>query len=311
MKVIRKGKETDIYVITYFRVNKTKNNRYILYADNDDNKIKHLYLASATVKGSTITLTKPNEDDMELLKLFVEKFLDRAANLILFKSSEYIYIDINELNDKIIQENGCQKIKLSKEKYITMLSSKFLTYPIYDIIHINEVRKEGYDKNNKIAKQISILALEIYYIMLLIIQMILKSPMNDIFALNSITIIMWSVAIILISMTAFNFQEKNIFETWLFVYLVIVIFLILLNLVQMKFIIPTNVLMALVYSIIFVIPYQLAKNIAFYVVDKTKSRNYLTYYSVFLLPFFISILISISIYNTYFANYIDKIVAMF
>ena len=182
------------------------------------------------------------------------------------------------------------------------------------IKNIEEIMKEGYDKNNKKAIPICWSVLLIYFIIVVILHVILMFNglgQLSLFKLSGPTIILWTLVISLVSMAAFNFEEKNAIESWIIIFLVIFIFTLLLNLIQGILLIPTITLMSLVYSIIFTIPYVISKIISFKIVNKIKARNYITYFCIYLIPFASIFLIVTKIYNSIISNIVSNIINMF
>lgn len=309
MNIISNNKEKEIIVITYFKLD--RKNEYLLYTDTIDGKEKTIYLANVIDKDDKLELILPTKEELAKIKKIIENFLDKDIDKGLLLHNSYEYIDINELNDKNIEEINPKLMTFSKEKYIKLLSNKYITYPEEIILNIEEIEKEGYDKNNKVAINISLKALGIYYFILLLIQIITRKPLDNILELNAITFMMWSLIICLFSMVAFNFEEKTWLESWLVVIITITCFTYALMFIQHQVNVGKDMTMSLIYSIIFIIPYCITKRIAFYIVNKFKCRNYITYYSVYLLPFILTISIVILIYNTFFISYINDFLKVF
>lgn len=320
MKIIRDGKEINALAITYFTpkgkrfFGLDKDNEYLIYTIPDESKEKTLYLAKINHIDETIRLVLPNEEELKFLKELIENFLSDKFNLKILTRNRYEYIDIKKLENKIIEEKQCQKIKLSIEKYIKLLSNKNLTYPKLKILNVEEIMKEGYDKNNKEAIPICIFALLIYFVLVVILHIILMFNglgQLNLFKLSGPTIILWTLVISLISMVAFNFEEKSTIESWVIVFLTIFIFTLLLNVIQGVLLISTITLMSLVYSIIFTVPYVISKKLSFKIVNKIKARNYITYFCIYLIPFASIFLIVTKIYNGFISNIVSNIINMF
>lgn len=319
MKIIRDGKEINALAITYFTpkgkrfFGLDKDNEYLIYTIPDESKEKTLYLAKLNHIDDTIRLILPNEEELKFLKGIIENFLSDRFNLRKLTKYKYEYIDIKKLENKIIEEKRNQKIILSTEKYIKLLSNKNLTYPKLKILNIEEIMKEGYDKNNKEAIPICMFALLIYFVLVVILHIILMFNglgQINLFKLSGPTIILWTMVVSLISMVAFNFEEKNGIESWLVVFLIIFIFTFLLSIIQNNLLIPSLTLMSLIYSIIFTIPYAISKVISFKVVNKLKARNYLTYFCIYFLPFTCIFLVLVNIYNRFLSNIVSNIINM-
>lgn len=319
MKILRDGKEIDVLALTYFKLKEKmfsssiEDNEYVIYTIPQDTKLRTIYLAKLIIDDK-IKLVLPSKEELELLKKLIENFLSSRIDEIQLIKNKYEYIDINKLENIQIIEESNQKIELSTEKYIKLLSNKYLTYPKLKILNVEEIMKEGYDKNNKEAIHISLLALLVYFVIIVIIHIVLMfnglGPIS-LFKLSGPTIIMWSLVIALISMTAFNFEEKTGFESWFITFLIIFIFIVLLSAIQGLLLIPAITLMSLVYSIIFTIPYVIAKRISFKVVNKYKARNYLTYFCIYLIPFASMFLIITKLYNSLLYKYINQILDKF
>lgn len=317
MKIIRDGKQIDVLALTYFKLKQKMfstsvlDTEYVLYTIPQDTKSRTIFLARLTIENK---LVLPEKEELELLKKILENFLSSRIDEIQLIKNKYEYIDINQLEEKEIIEENKQTIELPTEKYIKLLSNKYLTYPKLKILNIEEIMKEGYDKNNKIAINICTKALLVYLgiiALLHIILMIVGLGQLSLFKLSGPTIIMWTLVISLISMAAFNFEEKNGLESWFIIFLIIFIFIILLSAIQGILVIPPITLMSLVYSIIFTIPYVIAKKISFKVVNNYKCRNYLTYFCVYLIPFGTIFLILTKLYNSVFYEYINQILNKF
>ncbi|MBE6159531.1 MAG: hypothetical protein E7157_00570 [Lactobacillales bacterium] len=317
MKIIRDGKEIDVLVITYFKLKEkmfstsVEDVEYVMYTIPQDTKVRTIYLSRLTIENKLIL---PSKEELESLKKIIENFLSSRTDEIQLVKNKYEYIDINKLENIEIIEESKQKIELPTEKYIKLLSNKYLTYPKLKILNIEEIMKEGYEKNNKIAINICTKVLLIYsgiIALLHIILMINGLGQLSLFKLSGPTIVLWTLVISLISMTAFNFEEKSSIESWFIVFLIIFIFIISLSAIQGMVLIPPITLMSLVYSIIFTIPYALAKKISFKIVNKYKCRNYLTYFCVYLIPFASIFLILTKLYNSVFYEYINQILNKF
>lgn len=317
MKIIRDGKEIDVIALTYFKLKQKMfstsilDTEYVLYTIPQDTKSRTIFLARLTIENKLIL---PEKEELELLKKIMENFLSSRTDEIQLFKNKYEYIDINKLDEiKIIEESN-QTIELPTERYIKLLSNKYLTYPKLKILNIEEIMKEGYDKNNKIAINICTKALLTYLgitALIHIILMIIGLGQLSLFKLSGPTIIMWTLVIALISMAAFNFEEKNGFESWFVIFLIIFIFIILLSAIQGIVLIPAITLMSLVYSIIFTIPYVIAKKISFKVVNKYKCRNYLTYFCIYLIPFASIFLVITKLYNSVLYQYVNEILNKF
>lgn len=312
MKIIKDNKEIEIIIITYFKLN--DDNKYLIYTIPQDTKEKILSLAKITTINNKQKLILPNKEELTYLKELIKNFLSDRINLNQLNKKKYEYIDIKELEEKTIEEEKTQKIILPIEKYLKLLSNKYLTYPELKILNIEEIMKEGYDKNNEEAIDICIFLLIIYFILVMILQIILMFfglGKLSLFTLSGPTIILWTLVIALISMVAYNFEEKSPIESWLTCFMIIAIFLILLNLILGNLIIPVVTLMSFVYSIIFIVPYVIAKKISFKIINKLKARNYLTYFCIYLIPFASIFLIITKLYNNVLSNFISQIIDKF
>lgn len=317
MKIIRDGKEIDVLALTYFKLKEkifsksTEDVEYVIYTIPQETKERLIFLAKLTIENNLIL---PDKEELEILKKLMGNFLSSRTDEIQLIKNKFEYINIKKLENIEIKEISKQKIELSTEQYIKLLSNKYLTYPKLKILNIEEILKEGYDKNNNEVLPICLFALLAYFIIVMIFHTILIFNGLDklsLFEISGPTIILWTLVTALISMVAFNFEEKNGIESWLVVFLIIFIFTILLSIIQGSLMIPTLTLMSLVYSIIFTIPYVIAKKISFKVVNKYKCRNYLTYFCVYLIPFGTIFLILTKLYNSVFYEYINQILNKF
>lgn len=312
MKIIKDNKEIEIIIITYFKLN--DDDKYLIYTIPQDTKEKILSLARIQDLNNKQKLVLPNKEELTYLKELISNFLSDRIDLNKLYDNEYEYIDIKELEKKIIEEEKSQKIILPIEKYLKFISNKYLTFPELKILNIKEIMKEGYDKNNEEAINICIFLLIIYFILVMILQIILMFlglGKLALFTLSGPTIILWTLVIALISMVAYNFEEKSPMESWLTCFMIIIIFLILLNLILGNLIIPVVTLMSLIYSIIFIVPYVIAKKISFKIINKLKARNYLTYFCIYLIPFASIFLIITKLYNNVLSNFISQIIEKF
>lgn len=312
MKIIKDNKEIEIIIITYFKLN--DDDKYLIYTIPQDTKEKILSLARIQDLNNIQKLVLPNKEELTYLKELISNFLSDRIDLNKLYDNEYEYIDIKELEKKIIEEEKSQKIILPIEKYLKFISNKYLTFPELKILNIKEIMKEGYDKNNEEAINICIFLLIIYFILVMILQIILMFlglGKLALFTLSGPTIILWTLVIALISMVAYNFEEKSPMESWLTCFMIIIIFLILLNLILGNLIIPVVTLMSLIYSIIFIVPYVIAKKISFKIINKLKARNYLTYFCIYLIPFASIFLIITKLYNNALSNFISQIIEKF
>ena len=321
MKIIKDNKEIEIIIITYFKLN--DDDKYLIYTIPQDTKEKILSLARIQDLNNIQKLVLPNKEELTYLKELISNFLSDRIDLNKLYDNEYEYIDIKELEKKIIEEEKSQKIILPIEKYLKFISNKYLTFPELKILNIKEIMKEGYDKNNEEAINICIFLLIIYFILVMILQIILMFlglGKLALFTLSGPTIILWTLVIALISMVAYNFEEKSPVESWLTCFMIIAMFLILLNLILGNLIIPVVTLMSLIYSIIFIVPYVIAKKISFKIIkrineserkNKLKARNYLTYFCIYLIPFASIFLIITKLYNNALSNFISQIIEKF
>lgn len=308
MKILRKNKELDIIPITYFKILDYK---YLIYTTSQNTKDRIIYIAKLI---DEYKLILPEEKELNILKNLIKNFLSERVNIKELKDIKYEYTDIKEIENRVLKEQTKQKIILSTEKYLKLLSNKYLTYPELKIINMEEIMKEGYDKNNEEATNICISLLLLYFIFIIIFQIILiildKSKLS-LYTLTGPTLILWTLVISLFSMVAYNFEEKNIIESWLTTFLIIFIFLLLLNLILGNLLISYVALKSLIYSIFFTIPYTISKKISFKIVNKLKARNYLTYFCIYLVPFALIFIGLFKLYNKYIIDYVNLIINKF
>ena len=304
MKILSGNKEKEVIVITYFQILDDINNEYILYADIADEKTKNLYLSNVIYYDDRVELVTPKQKDLPYLKEIMKNFFEQEVDVDVFFRSKYKYIDIDKLKNEKVKEVDNKKIIIQNKKYYKLLSCKYLTYPSFKVINVEEIEKEGYDKNNSKVIPYSLLAITLYYLIMLIAYAIKPVTLNNLFSVNGMTITMWSLVVLLISMSAYNFEDREFKESFSFVFLFLLIFLILLMAIQNKVDIINCVFISLIYTIIFVVPYASVKRISFYVINKFRCRNYATYYCVYILPFFMIILSLIGLYNKYLYNLI-------
>lgn len=317
MKIISNGKEKEIIVLTYFKLGSSKylngnEKEYILYTVSQNTNERLIYLARVKRMELVANLMLPSSEELLILKEILECMLKDDMDLSILRKQSFEYIEIKELEELRINELKFKTISMSKDKYIKLISNKYLTYPKLEILNIDEITKEGYDKNNNDAISACILSLVIYFIGIIIFQIIQSFrgiPINSIFKLNGPSVMLWSLVIALISMTAYNFEEKSPFESFIFSYIISFVFLILLSIIQNQMNISKTAIISFIYNIIFIVPYVLAKKISFKIINKIKARNYLTYYCIYLIPFAVTFFITYKIFNTYLSTTISDLIA--
>lgn len=308
MKFINNDK--NIIVLTYFKLKKNK--EFLLYTFEEETKDKIIYFSKIEKDDTKLTLLKPDSEDLPLLQDIIKRFLEQEKELKILKHNNYEFINLDSLNNYQITEEDYQKILLTEEQYIKLLSNKYLTYPELKILNIEEIAKRGYTKNNEEAITASILLLLIYFILIVLYQIILffmHKPITSIFELNGPSIIMWSLVVALISMAAFNFEEKDYKESWIVIFFTILFYIGGLTLIQNNNSILNALLLSFMYSITFTVPYVLAKRISFYFVNRYKCRNYLTYYVFYLISFVPIIALMILIQNKILEPFISTLIS--
>ena len=306
MKVINNGKQKDIIVLTYFELQNKR--EYILYTVKQDTKEIILYLSNVKKMETVISLLKPEQQDLPLLQELIKNFLQPEIDLSILVKNKFKFIEPTKLEDIKVKEIGFKPISIPERIYEKLLINKYLTYPTLKIMNMDEIERLGYDKNNEEAFPASVLILLIYTIMIIIFQIILMfAGVNTIslFNFNAVTLTLSSLIIALISMAAFNFEEKEPLESWSLIYLIIFIFMFLLSLIIGKMTLIKTLLNALAISITFAIPYVLAKKVSFAGVNKLRTRNYVTYYIFYLIMFGPTIVVMTIIYSKMFTPLIN------
>ena len=300
MEIIYNNTKQNIRILTYFKYgNSSTIKEFVLYTKDIIEQEKSIYLAELIEE----KLVLPNKEDLLKIKKLIENFI----------SNKFEYLEKEKIENKTFNEISNKKIVLTKDQYIKLISNKYLTYPKMEILNMDEITKEGYDKNNKDAIAASVLTLLIYIIGIIIFQIILsfnRVPINTLFKPNGPSIIVWSLVIALISMVAFNFEEKKSIESWVVIFIITILFTLTISLIEGNIKISELTLNTLIYSLIFAVPYVIAKKLSFKIVNKLKCRNYVTYYCFYLLPFATILLILINLYNKVFINYITNIINM-
>ncbi len=310
MEIIYNNTKQNIRILTYFKYgNSSTIKEFVLYTKDIIEQEKSIYLAELIEE----KLVLPNKEDLLKIKKLIENFISKDFELSIVLKNKFEYLEKEKIENKTFNEISNKKIVLTKDQYIKLISNKYLTYPKMEILNIDEITKEGYDKNNKDAIAASVLTLLIYIIGIIIFQIILsfnRVPINTLFKPNGPSIIVWSLVIALISMVAFNFEEKKSIESWVVIFIITILFTLIISLIEGNIKISELTLNTLIYSLIFAVPYVIAKKISFKIVNRLKCRNYVTYYCFYLLPFATILLILINLYNKVFINYITNIINM-
>lgn len=310
MEIISNNTKQNIRILTYFKYgNSSTIKEFVLYTKDIIEQEKSIYLAELIEE----KLVLPNKEDLLKIKKLIENFISKDFELSIVLKNKFEYLEKEKIENKTFNEISNKKIVLTKDQYIKLISNKYLTYPKMEILNMDEITKEGYDKNNKDAIAASVLTLLIYIIGIIIFQIILsfnRVPINTLFKPNGPSIIVWSLVIALISMVAFNFEEKKSIESWVVIFIITILFTLIISLIEGNIKISELTLNALIYSLIFAVPYVIAKKLSFKIVNKLKCRNYVTYYCFYLLPFATILLILINLYNKVFINYITNIINM-
>lgn len=310
MEIISNNTKQNIRILTYFKYgNSSTIKEFVLYTKDIIEQEKSIYLAELIEE----KLVLPNKEDLLKIKKLIENFISKDFELSIVLKNKFEYLEKEKIENKTFNEISNKKIVLTKDQYIKLISNKYLTYPKMEILNMDEITKEGYDKNNKDAIAASVLTLLIYIIGIIIFQIILsfnRVPINTLFKPNGPSIIVWSLVIALISMVAFNFEEKKSIESWVVIFIITILFTLIISLIEGNIKISELTLNTLIYSLIFAVPYVIAKKISFKIVNRLKCRNYVTYYCFYLLPFATILLILINLYNKVFINYITNIINM-
>lgn len=310
MEIISNNTKQNIRILTYFKYgNSSTIKEFVLYTKDIIEQEKSIYLAELIEE----KLVLPNKEDLLKIKKLIENFISKDFELSIVLKNKFEYLEKEKIENKTFNEISNKKIVLTKDQYIKLISNKYLTYPKMEILNMDEITKEGYDKNNKDAIAASVLTLLIYIIGIIIFQIILsfnRVPINTLFKPNGPSIIVWSLVIAIISMVAFNFEEKKSIESWVIIFIITILFTLIISLIEGNIKISELTLNALIYSLIFAVPYVIAKKLSFKIVNRLKCRNYVTYYCFYLLPFATILLILINLYNKVFINYITNIINM-
>lgn len=310
MEIIYNNTKQNIRILTYFKYgNSSTIKEFVLYTKDIIEQEKSIYLAELIEE----KLVLPNKEDLLKIKKLIENFISKDFELSIVLKNKFEYLEKEKIENKTFNEISNKKIVLTKDQYIKLISNKYLTYPKMEILNMDEITKEGYDKNNKDAIAASVLTLLIYIIGIIIFQIILsfnRVPINTLFKPNGPSIIVWSLVIALISMVAFNFEEKKSIESWVVIFIITILFTLIISLIEGNIKISELTLNTLIYSLIFTVPYVIAKKLSFKIVNRLKCRNYVTYYCFYLLPFATILLILINLYNKVFINYITNIINM-
>lgn len=309
MKVINNGKIKDVIVLTYFSLNNKK--EYILYTVKQTTKDRILYLANVKRMETVTSLFKPDKEDLPLLQSIIKTILEKETNLSLFVKNDFKFIEPKQLDDVKIKEISSKSLLLEEASYEKLLTNKYLTYPVLKIMNMDEIQGLGYDKNNEEAVPASILILLIYVIMIVIFQtvlMFMKVNTTDLMAFNAVTLTLSSLIIALISMTAFNFEEKEPLKSFGIIYMMIFIFTFLLNAIQSKILLINSLIISLALTIVFSVPYIIAKKVSFKAVNKLRARNYVTYYIFYLITFLPIIIGMIFINSKLFQPVVNTII---
>lgn len=310
MEIIYNNTKQNIRILTYFKYgNSSTIKEFVLYTKDIIEQEKSIYLAELIEE----KLVLPNKEDLLKIKKLIENFISKDFELSIVLKNKFEYLEKEKIENKTFNEISNKKIVLTKDQYIKLISNKYLTYPKMEILNMDEITKEGYDKNNKDAIAASVLTLLIYIIGIIIFQIILsfnRVPINTLFKPNGPSIIVWSLVIALISMVAFNFEEKKSIESWVVIFIITILFTLTISLIEGNIKISELTLNTLIYSLIFAVPYVIAKKLSFKIVNRLKCRNYVTYYCFYLLPFATILLILINLYNKVFINYITNIINM-
>ncbi|MBP3461888.1 MAG: hypothetical protein J6K21_05750 [Bacilli bacterium] len=314
MKIIFNNEEKEIRLLTYFKYGSSSSDKeFVLYTENNEDKERKIYLSEIEKTDAGLKFILPSKENLIKLKKIIKNFISKDFELSIVLQNKFKYLDIKNLEQKNIEEIENKTIILTKEQYIKLISNKYLTYPKMEILNMDEITKEGYDKNNKEAIPASLLTLLIYLIGILIFQIILSFngiPVNTLFKPNGPSIIVWSLVIAIISMIAFNYEEKRTIESWLIIFIITITIILIISLIQNNFQISRITLNSLIYSLLFLIPYTLSKKISFKIVNKLKCRNYLTYYCFYLVLFILVFIPLINLYNKVLINYINNIIEM-
>lgn len=334
MRIIKNGQEEDIIVITRFKFNRSNFlhsksvSEYILYTDIYDTEKKVIKLARLFYIDNTINLMRPDDKEMGLLKDIIANFLSETTDLSLIIKNKYTYIDVKDLEDKKIIEVNYKQVEVPKNKYIKLLSNKYLTYPDMKILNMDTIEKEGYDKNNDKAKQVSVFALIMIFIGLVLLELLsiyIKLPYN-------ISGISTGIALILSGLVAtisYYNEEKKAIISWLMIFVLsagLIIgssFLyanptdkIFIDNPIFKYLYHNNnyiemVIIALILSIIVTIVYNITKKLSFILINKLKTRNFITYLTIFIIPFTVLMMGSLFVLNKYLSEPVYDLISKY
>jgi len=334
MRIIKDGQEEDIIVITRFKFNRANFlsprslPEYILYTDIFESETKVIKLAKLFYIDNTINLVRPDDKEMILLKDIIANFLAETTDLSLIIKNKYTYLNVKDIEDKKIIEVNYKQVELSKNKYIKLLSNKYLTYPDMKILNMDEITKEGYDKNNDKAKQVSVFSLILIFIGLVFLQLLsmyTKLPYN----INGINLGMILILSGLVATIAYFNEEKKVIISWLMIFILSAGLMvgstfiynnssnnIFINNPIFKYLYHDRnyieiVLIALTISIIITLIYNIVKKISFSLINKLKTRNYITYITIFIIPFTILLIGSLFVINKYLSEPIYDLISKY
>ena len=309
MKVISKGVEKEIKILTFFNFDTDEDAmvKYILYTDIQDEGL-NLYLATLHQEEENIVFEMPSKDKLMDLRGIIQNLISNNPNTYEFMRKKYKYINVSKLEDKVAEEKEVQKIQINPTQYKNLKDNKCLKYPFK-----NFPENQGKSKKKLICNIISSVFLLGLLVTLLFMEpdvsqnlfgiektcLIISSfqfgSVANYSEITSSTIIHLSLLTLLLAYFSYN-NEKNrpiisYFLSFLFLFIFNALYYMHLNLLDISKIgsyintIKGIAAYALIHALILTICYQAFKGITKTITYAINVRSFILHYAIFLVLF--------------------------
>lgn len=316
MKVMNKGVERDIKILTHFKFDTDAdyNTEYVLYTDSEHEGV-NLYLASVFYDNEKINFIMPDREKFEDLKKIIENLISNNPNNFIFSQRKYKYIDSNIFETKEIEEVEVQRVQLTQDQYKNILNNKYLSYPFSNMLKKDSVKNMEYSKNKNIYIIIASIFLVIFFGSLMLFESDLSKNLFDFdkvgmiiatfqfdsvadyYGITSSVIFQLGLVTLVLALFSYYYEDSKPVMFYILSYLFLFVFSILFY-SHMKAIdlahlgdynntIKGLAMFAVVNALIVTITYQAFKGITVAITDVLKVKNFVVHYAIFLILFMI------------------------
>ena len=341
MKVINKGVEKNIKILTHFKFDTEEdyNTEYILYTDSENEGI-NLYLAQLLYENDKVEFKMPKKEKFEDLKKIIENLISNNPNSFIFSQKKYKYVGMEALEIRSLEEVETQKIQLNEDQYKNLTNNKYLSYPLNNMLNA-KIKDKEYNKKNIIGTIIGSIVLVLFLGITLLcdpnlshnifnfdrVGCIMTDSIYNLktiaeYGIPSTTILHLGIFALALSLFSFYYDESkpvlSYFLSFLFLIILSILFYGHLNFIDLASLgdeiikIKILVLFTLINALILTICYQAFKGITLMITDALKIKNFIVHTAIFL-PLFLIGYIGLIIfydYNVYenVLEFITKIV---